>query len=481
MRLNRIYIYIYILLDIIPAIQGVNEFEDCSEWITDYDNCAFGSYSFVRKVKCKDTNKAYMLKVPRGDGGNESARNEYEVSKIATDDNNHYLMLPQGMMNCNSKNINAYQHVCRVKQNITILENEKEEETNEGVIITLSEPKKTFPICLFYNIADMGSLTDRFYEKNDSILDEEINKNYLNWFLNVSIGLFFLGLKGIIHRDIQPGNILLNNIDENIFAYLSDFGMSVEMSNILSIKEYFKKKVNKEYFSESDQYGNYYFTSPEITKYYYELNTLQRKYLHDTFSHEDINNFERDYKYTIKSDVYMLGVTFIVLLNKTKHYPFFADDNTLRYLENKINHVNQRLNILEYNYNKDNIYPGNISLEQFKILIELLRSMIVEDPDARVSIIQVVTTLRGLNPDPPSPQKKKRVSFEENMVKIARHGKYRKAKKDKTKSKAVTHTQAVTLKSLHFLAKNKNKPEDTHTHTHTHKISSNTTTRYTRH
>eukprot|EP00919_Chromeraceae_sp_WS-2016_P069694 GHVR01165263.1.p1 GENE.GHVR01165263.1~~GHVR01165263.1.p1 ORF type:complete len:495 (+),score=140.99 GHVR01165263.1:49-1485(+) len=478
MRLNRIYIYIYILLDIIPAIQGVNEFEDCSEWITDYDNCAFGSYSFVRKVKCKDTNKAYMLKVPRGDGGNESARNEYEVSKIATDDNNHYLMLPQGMMNCNSKNINAYQHVCRVKQNITILENEKEEETNEGVIITLSEPKKTFPICLFYNIADMGSLTDRFYEKNDSILDEEINKNYLNWFLNVSIGLFFLGLKGIIHRDIQPGNILLNNIDENIFAYLSDFGMSVEMSNILSIKEYFKKKVNKEYFSESDQYGNYYFTSPEITKYYYELNTLQRKYLHDTFSHEDINNFERDYKYTIKSDVYMLGVTFIVLLNKTEHYPYIDKDNSaLLYLKNKLDHVRNSLTRLKRKYKKNKIYPGNISKKQFKILIKLLRSMIVEDPDARLSIEEVVTRLQQLNPNPPSPQKK-RVSFEENMVQIARQDKHRKARKDKTKKIAVTHTQAVTLKSLQFSSK---KPEDTHTHTHTHKISSNTTTRYTRH
>ena len=155
--------------------------------------------------------------------------------------------------------------------------------------------------------------------------------------------------KGIIHRDIKPGNILIKN--ETTF-YIIDFGIS-------------------------DFYIPY-------RKFNYNLGTRNFK------SPEQLIKIK---SFDYKIDVWALGIIFAELI--FKKFPFFTPDNEINTLENFINIFgkNDIINFLEYfnseninNLNFDNKINNNIFRKNNSDEINLLYNMLILNPNNRYSI-----------------------------------------------------------------------------------------------
>jgi serine/threonine protein kinase len=78
-------------------------------------------------------------------------------------------------------------------------------------------------ICIVTNFFKNGDLT-KYCRRDHKLTDDEIYKI----FSQLCIGLFYLHKNNIIHRDIKPGNIL---VDEFMNICICDFGVSKKMTN----------------------------------------------------------------------------------------------------------------------------------------------------------------------------------------------------------------------------------------------------------
>lgn len=71
---------------------------------------------------------------------------------------------------------------------------------------------------------DLSVYIKKYKEKNE-LLEEEL---IMNWFIQLVQGLQYLHNNKIIHRDIKPQNIFIN--DEGVLK-LADFGISKAMEH----------------------------------------------------------------------------------------------------------------------------------------------------------------------------------------------------------------------------------------------------------
>ena len=199
------------------------------------------------------------------------------------------------------------------------------------------------------------------FKGNTISLDKAINSEYffnlnndelIKWIIfQISYGLYILHSNNIIHNDIKPSNILIN---EEGSIFISDFG-SACFSN-----------------EESDSYTLYY-ASPEF-----------------------LNNFEkRDEKY----DMWALGVIIIELFIKENKYFNYKKDHSesqLKCILSKFGltenlEKNDINNIINSDESKYEFNIGEIeSTIKDKNVIELIKNLVVLNPKKRFTAEQVL-------------------------------------------------------------------------------------------
>ena len=199
------------------------------------------------------------------------------------------------------------------------------------------------------------------FKGNTISLNKAINSDYyhnlnndklIKWIIfQISYGLYILHSNNIIHNDIKPSNILIN---EDCSIFIADFGSACFSDE------------------ENDSYTLYY-ASPEF-----------------------LNNFEkRDEKY----DMWALGVIIIELFikeNKFFNYKKDKSENQLKFILSKFG-INENLKKDEINnliYNDENKYEFNIGEIENKIkdknVIELIKNLVVLNPQKRYTAEQVL-------------------------------------------------------------------------------------------
>jgi serine/threonine protein kinase len=121
-----------------------------------------------------------------------------------------------------------------------------------------------------------GSFNGQMPEERDSLID-------------MAQGVRYIHSKNLVHRDIKPGNVLIDVKDE-VLLKISDFGCS-------------KRSYDGEFSLSSQISGNPNYLAPEILRL------------------TDSDKRSSDIKMTNASDVFALGCTFYKFLTKG-HHPF---------------------------------------------------------------------------------------------------------------------------------------------------------------
>jgi hypothetical protein len=151
-----------------------------------------------------------------------------------------------------------------------------------NIVRYLGFEKNETMFCFFLEFMSGGSLESKCHSYR---LQENVVRNYT---FQILMGLDYLHSKDILHRDVKPGNVLL---DSNGHCCLSDFGSSEMLT--LQLKE------NKTLC------GTPNFMAPEGLFSFYSLKVVSNS------------------NYSKKSDIYSLGCTVLEML--TGNVPFYED------------------------------------------------------------------------------------------------------------------------------------------------------------
>lgn len=177
----------------------------------------------------------------------------------------------------------------------------------------------------------------------DSVIDEEAVKL---WMSDIADALAYIHSKGIIHRDIKPGNIM---VDSDGIAKLIDFGIARRASTL-----------------RKNRFGSTVGSAP-----YSPLERLQG----------DADG--------VQTDIYAYGASFYSLLRKKVPSVSGRDINTLR-TNNK--------NIEPYYMNAYRSMIGDLAYIKDEGIRELIRCCVNVDPDKRVRDFNTVRyNLRSIN------------------------------------------------------------------------------------
>ena len=228
---------------------------------------------------------------------------------------------------CNHKNI--------IKLYEILHDNKKDklylilEYVQNGTIMIYNEDEDTFQI------------NEHFYKNNDPNSDyteDEIRKIIRQ----IILGIDYLHNNGVIHRDIKPDNILLN---ENNKVKITDFNLSALLTN------------SKEDIITKGNLGTKYFRAPEVCK----------------DENENSNNM---YIHGKPLDIWALGVVSYLLAYKK--LPFVEnndDDNEDDYI-----------NLFDIIINKDFEIPNNRMSKGF---VDFLSKCLIKDPYKRITINEI--------------------------------------------------------------------------------------------
>ena len=306
-----------------------------------------GNFGYAEKMKSKKDAKIYAVK---------------KIDRYCENFNMKDFKRETGIMiNLNHKNLIRLYGYFEDKEKIEkFKEIYKDDNINIGT-------KDRIISCLVMELAKNGSL-EEFYNnykmsknsyKNGEVINEDnlinksedeikklINDNFIpldekiiiKFFEQLLDGIIYLHDKSIIHRDIKPDNILL---DENNNIKISDFGISALFRDQNSINQY----KDTDLFSNFTGKGRLDFVCPEI--------------LHSE-------------KYGYKADIFSLGLTILCLMSFR---------TPIEILENE-NGESDRKVIKEYMFNHYNEYLRNLVLR-----------MIDEDSNNRPSAREAMNEL----------------------------------------------------------------------------------------
>eukprot|EP00919_Chromeraceae_sp_WS-2016_P081095 GHVR01191583.1.p1 GENE.GHVR01191583.1~~GHVR01191583.1.p1 ORF type:complete len:391 (+),score=44.03 GHVR01191583.1:57-1229(+) len=349
-------------------------------------SCEFGSYSFVRKVKCKWRDSSmkgnYALKVPRlGETGKNSFLKELEITKELHKVEN--MTIPKGPFKCTELIMGIFEQPCLFSERIEINDDEEMKQMSND-LFEVKYRGTDESICLLSTHASEGNF-DEFRRKRDYV-DRDIETFYIEWMTQMANALKVLESKNIIHRDVTPSNMLINSVKSDVYdMYLSDFGLAVKTEDIA------KGDQLKDNWPENHAY----FTAPEVTEYYWG---------------------ESDIKPDSKADVFQLGLSFIVISYANHYWYEYPTPEDLKKYERSykiyadpiqkkifywaaINDVREKLlggkSIPSVFINgRYGFYDKAIHI--YDGIISLLHQMTEPNPNYRPSIDEVLSTLNQL-------------------------------------------------------------------------------------
>ena len=250
----------------------LSDFEEIENLPKKYTLLGKGNFGYTEKMLSKLDNSIYAIKKQNLKDLQFDINNFYREIKIMASLDNTNIVKLYGYFRDN-ESINKYKDIYPDTQNI-----------NQDVDI----------ICIVMEFVPNGTIKD-FYEKHWN----QCQNNFkpieqifiINIFKQILNGLIYLEKNSIMHRDIKPDNLLL---DQNYNVKIADFGISA-----IHIDQNVQNNNNDSLLlSSNTRIGPKHFVSPEI---------------------------ERNQKYDYRTDIYSLGLTLLCLMSK--QYPITLINN----------------------------------------------------------------------------------------------------------------------------------------------------------
>ena len=189
-------------------------------------------------------------------------------------------------------------------------------------------------ITIFMDLMKKGSLEKILKQAQKSLADSDYDNTARQIILvGIAYGMMLLHQNSVIHRDLKPGNIL---IDQNFYPHITDFGLSKFLDSGHSK-------------SQSKTCGTPIYMAPEV---------IEGK------------------RYNGKADVYSFGIIMFQILTDTKPYPLFD--------KGKLNEFNFNQKVVNENYRPSFTVPVKKAMKR---LIEKCWS---KDPNERTTLEEIV-------------------------------------------------------------------------------------------
>jgi hypothetical protein len=263
-----------------------------SRYSTDFielDKIGNGSFGIVYAAKNKLDNTNYAIKkIPLNFNTEENYKILKEVRFLAKLNNNNI--------------VRYFTSWIEFSDDISLLDELNQNSNSQN--LTETEKITYFPI-IFIQMELCKYTLKLFIEKRNKFIEEINIKQVRDIILQISKGLKYIQDKKIIHRDLSPKNIL---IDDNLIVKISDFGMA-------------KNLISENIEETNSEYGTILYSPPEFSE-----NICSEK-----------------------SDIYSLGIIYFEILNMFK-----TDMEKIKIINNlKQDLVDEKLN---------QKYPDDINL-----------------------------------------------------------------------------------------------------------------------